>query len=117
MQTALAVERTAWWQKTWNNEVLQRMAIFAASLACALVLWTLLAWWVDKPPFLPSPIRTFEGAVELIGKGELQADVAVSFARIIVGFALGTLIGIPLGLLMGMSPLMRTFMDPYVEFF
>ena len=41
----------------------------------------------------------------------------MSFTRIIVGFFIGTPIGIPLGLLMGISPFVRTFMDPYVEFF
>jgi ABC-type nitrate/sulfonate/bicarbonate transport system permease component len=117
MQTTLAVERSPWRQRTWSREALKRMAIFASSLVCALLLWTLLAWWVGKPAFLPSPAKTLEGAIELVRNGDLQADVAASFARIIVGFTLGTLIGIPLGLLMGMSPLVRTFMDPYVEFF
>jgi taurine transport system permease protein len=117
MQTAQAVERAARWPSNWSSEAMQRTAIFAVSLVCALLVWSLLAWWVAKPAFLPSPVKTFDGAIELIRSGELQADIAVSFARIIVGFALGTLIGIPLGLLMGMSPLMRTFMDPYVEFF
>jgi NitT/TauT family transport system permease protein len=117
MQTALAVERAARWRGNWSNEPMQRAAIFAVSLVCALLVWTLLAWWVGKPAFLPSPAKTLEGAVELVRNGELQVDIAASFARIIVGFVLGTLIGIPLGLLMGMSPLLRTFMDPYVEFF
>jgi NitT/TauT family transport system permease protein len=117
MQTSLAVERTMWWQGTWRSVAAQRMAIFVLSLLCALLLWTLLAWWVGKPAFLPSPAKTLEGAIELVRNGELQAGVAASFTRIIVGFMIGTLIGIPLGLLMGMSPFVRTFMDPYVEFF
>src|SRR6516162_454240 len=117
MQTVLAVDPGLRWSSKLNNEAMQRAGIFGISLLCALVVWTLLAWWVGKPAFLPSPTKTFEGAVELVRNGELQADVAASFARIIVGFALGTLVGIPLGLLMGMSPLVRTFMDPYVEFF
>ncbi|MGC2822259.1 MAG: ABC transporter permease, partial [Candidatus Sulfotelmatobacter sp.] len=48
---------------------------------------------------------------------DLQTDIIVSFSRIIVGFVIGTAIGIPLGLLMGVSPFVRTFLDPYVEFF
>jgi ABC-type nitrate/sulfonate/bicarbonate transport system permease component len=117
MQTALAVDRAPRWWANASSEAMQRAAIFAASLICALVVWTFLAWWVGKPAFLPSPGKTFDGAVELVRNGELQADVVASFLRIIVGFTLGTLLGIPLGLLMGMSPLVRTFMDPYVEFF
>jgi len=117
MQTALAVERVARWQMPFRSDTLRRGGILMASLLCALLLWTFLAWWVGKPAFLPSPAKTLDGAIELIQNGELQTDVAQSFLRIIVGFILGTMIGIPLGLLMGMSPFVRTFMDPYVEFF
>jgi NitT/TauT family transport system permease protein len=117
MQTVLVVERPAFRRTLLHSEAVQRGAIFGLSLLCALLVWTALAWWVGKPAFLPSPAKTLDGAIELIRNGDLQADVAVSFMRIMVGFTIGTLIGIPLGLLMGMSPFLRTFMDPYVEFF
>lgn len=100
-----------------RGEAVQHGAIFALSLLCALLVWTALAWWVGKPAFLPSPVKTLDGAIELVRNGDLQADVAISFMRIMVGFTVGTLIGIPLGLLMGMSRFVRAFMDPYVEFF
>jgi ABC-type nitrate/sulfonate/bicarbonate transport system permease component len=117
MQTALAVEAVTPRRNAYKSEAVQHGAIFALSLLCAVALWTFLAWWVGKPAFLPSPMKTLSGAVELIRSGELQADVIVSFTRIIVGFTIGTAIGIPLGLLMGISPFIRIFMDPYVEFF
>ena len=117
METARALDRTEWWRRTWGSDSLRRMLVFATSLACALLVWTALAWWVGKPAFLPSPRKTLEGAFELIENGDLYAGVVVSFTRIMIGFVIGTLIGIPLGLLMGMSPFVRTFMDPYVEFF
>lgn len=117
MQTALAVDRAGSRQSSLRNEAVQRGTIFALSLLCALAVWTFAAWWVGKPAFLPSPAKTLAGAIELIKNGDLQADVAMSFMRIIAGFTIGTIIGIPLGLLMGMSPFVRTFMDPYVEFF
>ena len=118
MQTALAVERgVGWRQLNWRSDALRRFAIFALSLVCALLLWTLLAWWVGKPAFLPSPAKTLEGAIELIRSGDLQDHVVTSFTRIIIGFVIGTLIGIPLGLAMGSSQFVRAFMDPYVEFF
>jgi ABC-type nitrate/sulfonate/bicarbonate transport system permease component len=81
MQTALAVERVASWQAAFKSEAVQRSAIFALSLLCALLVWTLLAWWVGKPAFLPSPTKTLKGAIELVRNGELQVDVAVSFAH------------------------------------
>ena len=117
METIQALDRTRWWHQTWNSERFRRVLVFASSLACAFILWTLLAWWVGKPAFLPSPRDTLKGALELIRSGDLHAYVAVSFMRIMVGFIIGALIGVPLGLLMGMSPFVRTFMDPFVEFF
>jgi len=118
-QTALAVERQrgAWWQATWKSEGVRRVAIFVLSLSCAVLLWTLLAWWVGKPAFLPSPEKTLDGALELISSGDLQNHVLASFTRILIGFVIGTAIGIPLGLAMGSSQFIRAFMDPYVEFF
>ena len=117
--TALAVERrpTVWWHAAARSDGMRRTAVFLLSLFCAFLLWTFLAWWVGKPAFLPSPGKTLEGAIELVASGDLQSHVAASFTRIITGFVIGTLVGIPLGLAMGSSPLVRAFMDPYVEFF
>ena len=117
MQSTLAIERAVWWQSAWKSDAARRLAVFALSLLCGLILWTFLAWWVGKPAFLPSPAKTLEGAMELIRSGDLQDHVVTSFMRIIVGFVLGTIIGIPLGLAMGSSQFVRAFMDPYVEFF
>jgi taurine transport system permease protein len=114
--TASAV-RLKMWVKAWNHDVVWRSVAFLFSLSCAMIVWTFLAWWVGKSAFLPSPGATLAGAIELIKSGELQSSVAASFSRVLVGFAIGTCIGVPLGLLMGMSPFVRTFMDPYVEFF
>ena len=117
MERAAALDRSGWWRQTWGSDSFRRMLGFAGSLLCALVAWTLLAWWVGKPAFLPSPQKTLEGAIELVQNGQLYEGVLASFTRILVGFLIGTSIGIPLGLLMGMSPFVRSFMDPYVEFF
>lgn len=95
----------------------KRYLAFLASLLCGVFIWSVLAWWVGKPAFLPSPLATLRGAVELIENGELVQSVAVSFSRVLVGFTLGTCIGIPLGLFMGRSEIVRSFVDPYVEFF
>ena len=95
----------------------KRYLPFLASLACGIFIWSVLAWWVGKPAFLPSPLATLHGAIELIKNGELAKSVAVSFGRVLVGFTIGTCIGIPLGLFMGRSELVRSLVDPYVEFF
>ncbi len=117
MALALTAETRVRWTQNLKRDSVWKSFVFVLSLAFALTVWTLLAWWVGKPAFLPSPGRTLDGAMELIRNGELQTDVAVSFGRVLVGFAIGTLIGIPLGLAMGASSFVRAFIDPYVEFF
>jgi NitT/TauT family transport system permease protein len=103
--------------RLWKNESLTRGLAFGASLVCAVAVWGGLAWWVGKPAFLPSPAATLGGAIELIANGQLFGHVAASFSRVVVGFSIGTCIGIPLGLCMGRSQIIRAFADPYVEFF
>lgn len=105
-------------RRNWFNDGRgSRSLAFFTSLVCALIVWNLLAWWVDKPAFLPSPRATLNGAIELLKNGELLASVAASFSRVVMGFTIGTCIGIPLGLCMGKSQVIRAFVDPYVEFF
>jgi taurine transport system permease protein len=101
----------------WSSDAIGRFAAFVTSLVCGLVFWSVMSWWVGKPAFLPSPRATLDGAIELIRNGQLATNVAASAMRIVVGFSIGTLIGIPLGLFMGRSQLVRAFVDPYVEFF
>ncbi len=77
-----------------------------------LGLWSLVTGmgWV-KPLFLPSPA----GGVEHVSVdddggfagGTLLAAYLVSFLRVFGAFALATVIGVPLGLAMGMSRVMR----------
>src|SRR5262249_25962939 len=54
---------------------------------------------------------------DLIRNGQLADNVTASLSRIVVGYVIGTLVGIPLGLFMGRSKIVRAFVDPYVEFF
>lgn len=102
---------------SWDAERAMQFMAFVASLMCALLVWHILSWWMDRPAFLPSPTATLNGAIELIRNGQLQSNVAASMFRVVIGFSIGTCIGIPLGLCMGKSKLIRAFVDPYVEFF
>lgn len=42
-------------------------------------------------------------------------QLAYSLARVLFGFALAALVAVPLGFVIGMSPLMRGALDPYVQ--
>jgi taurine transport system permease protein len=93
-----------------------RIACSMASIAAGLALWQLASLHVP-PLFLPSPAATWEGFVELIQDGTLQTSIVASGARILVGWGLGVILGIPLGVFMGYFSPVRLLLDPYIEFF
>ncbi len=85
------------------------------SVAAGVVVWAIASRTLDSPLF-PSPLRIAQALIESIGNGTLLADIAVSVRRIAIGFVLGCLVGVPLGLAMGLFPLVRAFCDPVVQF-
>ena len=93
------------------------VAIATAVFAGLLVLWTLATAnaWV-KPIFLPSPEAVWDRLVELARGGELADDVRVSVYRIAVGFALATVMAIPVGLLIGAYRFWEAAIEPLVDF-
>ena len=72
----------------------------------AYLLWGYAAARIG-PLFFPSPERVFFAALELVQNGDLLRDVAFSFGRILAGFLIGSLVAIPLGLLLGTNPLLQ----------
>ena len=95
---------------------LTSLAISAASLICGLALWQLASMRM-LPLFLPSPAMTAAGFVELAQDGTLWTSIVASSARILAGWSVGVVVGIPLGILMGYVRPIRQVLDPYIEFF
>ncbi len=56
------------------------------------------------------------GAVELLKKGLLLQHIGISLFRILSGFLLGSLVAIPLGLLIGSYIVVRRVLDPFIHF-
>jgi len=82
-----------------------------------LVVWQVASTrWLPSVLF-PTPLRTAEAWVALVREGVLPYHVGVSLARITVGFLLGTLVGVPLGLCMGLFRPVLIVLEPYVQFF
>ena len=86
------------------------------SVCAGIVVWELLSRQTN-PVFLPSPWVTLTSVGELWDDGTLWQSVAASSGRILTGWSLGLVIGIPVGILMGTFPFIRRLLDPYIEFF
>lgn len=76
--------------------------------------------WQMEPIWLPSPEAVVARLVEIATNGyqntSLLGHLAASLGRVLAGFFLGALVGIPLGYAMGLSSWFRGWFDPIVEF-
>ncbi|WP_186308407.1 ABC transporter permease [Paraburkholderia sp. BCC1885] len=82
-----------------------------------VILWQLTASLGYLPEYLSSPLAVFLAFDEIIRDGELATAVAASLYRGFVGFALGSVDGVLIGLAAGLWKPVRNFFDPVVAFF
>lgn len=87
-------------------------------LLTALAIWSLLTWLrVFPESVFPSPIAVAKGFGEEISSGRMYNDLVASLFRVTAGFALATVLGIPLGLWLGQGARARIALLPAINFF
>ena len=92
------------------------------SIAFFFAVWWLVTamGWV-KPLFVPSPMAIVTKFIAIWNDGytgtPFLEHVWISTLRVFGAFTLACLIGLPLGLAMGMSPVMSGIFDPPIEFY
>ena len=88
-----------------------------AVLATLIALWWAAshAGWVSRV-FLPTPEATFASLHEGLASGELAAFTQATVLRMLEGWLLASIVGIALGVLIGISPAARAWLQPTLEF-
>jgi NitT/TauT family transport system permease protein len=82
----------------------KRLSFFLVSfsLVVPLLLWAVLSYPQLVPPmFLPSPTAVIQAGFKMFTEDNLLLDVLVSSGRVLAGFLVAGLIGVPMGLAMG----------------
>ena len=94
----------------------------AAVLAALIAVWwvTSSAGWVSRV-FLPTPQATLASLAEGLnlsgnGNGELLAFTLATVSRMLEGWLLASLFGMLLGAAIGVSPAVRAWVQPTLEF-
>lgn len=96
---------------------LSRASLYSIVTVVVFVLiWQLVASSTD-PTLLPSPAGTWGAFIELVSNGTLASAIGISLYRVFVGWILGSVIAIPLGILAGTSRIARAIIDPFIHFF
>ena len=99
----------------------QKSLISALSVGLVFLAWLIVGHYQLMSPLLLPPLgEIFSSVVDLAVHGyvhvPLWEHIGVSIARALVAFAAAILTGIPIGLVMGMSPAVNAVLDPFVQF-
>jgi len=102
---------------TTGHKLSRLPVLSAVALLTSIVLWEVGANLLGDPVLVPSFSQSVMALWDALTAGTLMLHLGLTLARVLVGFALGVLIGAPLGLVMGQFPPVRWLLSPYVGFF
>lgn len=90
-----------------------RRAVVFVSLGIVgmALVWQILSMVLSQV-IIASPASTLQAIWRLALSGELWKEFAQSLGRVLIGIALGAAAGITLGVLAGLSPRLRSFLEP-----
>ena len=98
------------WQKTYPSWV------SVLSIAVLIFIWEMICHndFVSSL-FLPAPTQILTSLFLMISDGEIGTSLAASLYRILMGFAVGSLLGLAVGLVTGTSALADKVGNPIVN--
>ena len=89
---------------------------YAVGFGSLFLAWHVVAVYLVASVLFPPPWSVLVRAVALIEDGSLQENIGISLQRIVIGFIAGSMLGIPIGLVIGSFPLARKLLEPWTEF-
>ena len=98
------------WQKTYPSWV------SVLSIAVLIFIWEMICHNdLVSSLFLPAPTQILTSLFLMISDGEIGTSLAASLYRILMGFAVGSLLGLAVGLVTGTSALADKVGNPIVN--
>jgi NitT/TauT family transport system permease protein len=102
--------------KTWtlNRRSRERIISFLSPVAL-LLLWEVLARvGILDTRFFPAPSQILSTLLTMMKSGELQDDTLISMTRLAVGFLVGGIPALIIGVVMGLNSTLRAMIDPLI---
>lgn len=102
-----AASQSAWFTLREPPRPMTRRLVGAAGVAFVLLLWWLATMGdsaetrLVSPVILPSPVEVFGSFRSLLAQRALLESIAATLRRVLIGFGLAALVGIPLGIVAG----------------
>ena len=111
-----------WLGRDKMANILRGVVLPFLTFAVVIGVWLLIHTHIAKA--IPSPLDAWHKAVEIFSnpfydKGPNDMGIAwqllYSLGRVMAGFGLAVVVGVPVGFLMGMSPAFRTALQPLIQ--
>ncbi|MBX6341111.1 MAG: ABC transporter permease [Thermomicrobiaceae bacterium] len=103
---------------TPKEAIPRRVYAVASSLGFVgvLAIWAALSYGgVVKPLFLPTPTSVLRSFWTMLTEAGFAHDIWASTYRILAGFAISAVIGVPLGILIGSFKLFEAVFEPLID--
>jgi NitT/TauT family transport system permease protein len=111
-QVATAIPHAKPW--TLNRRSRERIISFLSPIAL-LLLWEVLArLGILDTRFFPAPSQILSTLLTMMKSGELLDDTLISMTRLAVGFLVGGIPGLIIGVVMGLNSTLRAMIDPLI---
>ena len=91
------------------------LTLTVTALVVPLLLWSVLSYgnFVDSR-FLPTPTAVLTAGIQMLTEGELLTDILASSGRVLAGFFLAAIIGIPIGIASGTFYSMESLFGSFI---
>ncbi len=94
-----------------------RVFLGAAFFAVFIAAWGAVTYGGLVPPlFLASPGRALASGWSLLTEYNFAADIGFTIWRVVGGFLIAAILGVPLGLMMGAFKPIEAFFEPFISF-
>lgn len=91
---------------------------FALPLLLLLIFWEFCVQFFQvNARVFPSIEAVFSAGLEAVNDGSIFKHITASLGRVAVGTLLAVLVSIPLGIAMGLNPIVSDFLSPLFRFF
>jgi len=91
---------------------------FAIPLLVLLLVWEFsIQFFQVNARVFPSIEAVFKAGLEAVNDGSLVKHIAASLGRVAVGTLIAIVVSIPLGVAMGLNPIVSDFLSPLFRFF
>ena len=105
-------------QPRLSDYVNPMMLLGVAPFIVLLLAWAVIPFVSDFPAYkLPSPAKVWDTFITMLRDGSLISDVWISLQRLTLGYVLGNLIAIPLGLAIALNRAVSETLRPVLSFF